>query len=73
MVCPDCMVQMRQVRERDKSIGGGVALDEEYTTWELKECTKCGRLVVEHYTCLVVDSVEEAKKIVSTRFTQDSV
>lgn len=75
MICPKCMVQMHQKsvckhhesKEMSftdcRAIGGGSALDESYTTWELKQCPKCARLVVEHYTCFEVEDVVTAEKL----------
>lgn len=40
-------------------IGGGLADDEKYTTWEFKECPGCGRKVVEYYSAVVVNDEEE--------------
>lgn len=40
--------------QKDK-IGGGLAEDERYITWELKECTQCGRTVVEYYEARVIE------------------
>lgn len=40
------------MRQKDQ-IGGGRSDEEEYTTWELKECPACGRLVVEYYAAIV--------------------
>lgn len=59
MVCPDDMVQMHQKNIDGKPVGGGIANDEQYTTWELKECPNCGRLVVEYYTAIPVETVEQ--------------
>lgn len=47
-------------------IGGGIADQNEYTTWELKECPVCKRLCVEHYSAIVVTSVEEARMVASS-------
>lgn len=64
---------MHQVRERDKGVGGGTALDTEYTTWELKECLRCGKKMVEFYSCFLVEDVNDAKEILRTRFSQGNV
>lgn len=55
------MVQMHQKEQ----LGGGTANDKVYTTWEIKECPKCGRLVREYYTAEVLDSkrFEKIKRI----------
>jgi len=63
------MVQMHQKRIKAEPIGGGVADDCQYTTWELKECPICERLALEHYTASLVDSVEESTVLVDL-FTQ---
>lgn len=67
MICNKCMVQMHQ---KDQ-IGGGRAEENEYTTWELKECPACGRSVIEYYAAIKVtdegikkgDSIELNLKI----------
>ena len=55
------MVQMHQKEQ----LGGGTANDKVYTTWEIKECPKCWRLVREYYTAEVLDSkrFEKIKRI----------
>lgn len=60
MICPTDMVQMRQVVLADQPIGGGVANDATYTTWEVKECPICERMVLEFYEASVFTSVKEA-------------
>jgi hypothetical protein len=37
-------------------IGGGESTDERYTTWEIKECPICKRLVREFYEAKVVSN-----------------
>jgi len=59
MLCPACNIQMTQ---KDK-IGGGVSNETEYTTWELKECRNCGRLVKEFYTAVVIRKVRDLEKL----------
>lgn len=54
MICPNCAIQMHQ----HKQIGGGIAKDEMYQTWEVKKCPNCGRLVRELYQC---ELITEAK------------
>lgn len=51
-------------KEFTKFVGGGNATDEEYTTWEVKECPVCGRLVLEHYTAIPILE-NESDKIVA--------
>lgn len=59
------MVQMHQVRGiGDMPVGGGVSSESEYTTWELKECPQCGRLVVEFYTAIPVSAIPVAHRLV---------
>lgn len=41
-----------------KEIGGGVARDEFYQTWEVKKCPNCGRMVKELYQ---VEMVSQTK------------
>lgn len=55
MICQSCAVQMHQ---KDK-IGGGRAEENEYTTWEFKECPSCGRKIVEYYAAVLVTDAEE--------------
>jgi len=43
-------------------IGGGEANDREYTTWEVKKCPSCKRLVKESYTAEVI-SDNQAEKL----------
>jgi len=50
MICPDCKKQMHQF----KGIGGGIAEEEKYKTWEVKECSDCKRLVKESYEVKVI-------------------
>ena len=40
--------------QKDK-IGGGYTNDGFYTTWEVKECPNCKRVVSETYTVKVLD------------------
>lgn len=42
---------MQQLR----NIGGGVAEDTRYETWEVKKCPSCGRLVKEFYSAEVIN------------------
>lgn len=58
MICLKCMVQAYQKGK----VGSGIAEDSRYTTWTLQECPSCGRLTLEHYTCVVVDSASEARE-----------
>lgn len=44
---------MHQMRR----IGGGIAEDKNYETWEVKECV-CGRIVKESYSCTVISKKE---------------
>ncbi len=46
------------MHQKDK-IGGGKAEENEYTTWEFKECPMCGRKVVEYYSAVVTSDREE--------------
>lgn len=57
MLCNKCMVQMHQ---KDK-IGGGTSEEIKYTTWELKECPACGRVVVEYYAAIEMSGVKVGK------------
>lgn len=57
MICPTCVVQMTQ----HEQIGGGEANDREYTTWEVKKCPSCGRLVKESYSAEVLSDSEVEK------------
>ena len=43
------------MHQKDK-IGGGEATDEVYTTWEMKECPGCGRVVRESYEVTVINN-----------------
>lgn len=62
MVCPSCMVQMHQKvaeyagddEQKPFPIGGGVSDENQYTTWELKECPSCKRQVTEFYSAILV-------------------
>jgi len=47
--------------QKDK-IGGGTAESTAYTTYEVKECPQCGRLVYEGYECREITR-DEANKI----------
>lgn len=57
MICPNCAVQMHQHKE----IGGGVAKDELYQTWEIKKCPNCGRMVKELYQCEIISQAKVDK------------
>lgn len=50
MICPKCAVQMYQYNQ----IGGGEAKEDIYTTWEVKKCPSCNRLVKEVYQCVPI-------------------
>lgn len=50
------------MHQKDKR-GGGISEEEDYTTWELKECPVCDRLVVEYYTARVVGQDKRELKI----------
>lgn len=45
-----------------KEVGGGIANERLYETWELKECNSCDRMVKETYRCEVV-SAPAARKL----------
>lgn len=64
MICPICLVQMRQKFDDVllKEVGGGIAEDERYITWEVKECKECGREVLEYYAALAVNDLDQAIK-----------
>ena len=49
---------MHQLRQ----IGGGIAENGTYITWEVKKCPSCSRLVKETYECKVI-SEKEAHKL----------
>ena len=66
MICPKDRVQMFQASETEdpnQPIGGGTSTDNEYTTWELKECPVCGRHAIEFYTALVVNDTQHGEAI----------
>ena len=54
MICPNCSVQMHQKNK----LGGGISTDDEYTTWEVKECPECGRVTRESYSVKVLSKSE---------------
>lgn len=67
MICPKCLVQMHQSINIPKTldptfdfVGGGIAEDATYETWELKRCPTCGRLTVEFYGAYWVTSYDDA-------------
>ena len=41
-----------------EQIGGGEGNDKEYTTWEVKKCPSCKRLVKESYSAIVINERE---------------
>ena len=51
MICPDCKEQMIQLN----NIGGGISNETEYSTWEIKSCPWCDRVVLEYYAAIVVN------------------
>lgn len=37
------------------NIGGGIAEDDKYITWELKECGTCKRNIIEYYEARLIE------------------
>jgi len=55
MICPNCLVQMNQ---KDK-LGGGVSEDNYYETHTIQECPICGRIVLEYYEAIVIQTTKD--------------
>lgn len=51
MICPSCETQMKQY----DAVGGGIASDSRYETWEIKICPTCQRTVLEFYSAVVFE------------------
>ncbi len=68
MICPKCLVQMHQF----KQIGGGKSTDKGYTTWEIKQCPQCGRLVKEYYSCKKI-SYDQANRYLKIKKVDDHI
>lgn len=61
MICPTDMVQMHQFVQDGNPVGGGYAGENQYTTYELKQCPRCNRIVLEFYTAIPFETVDGAK------------